>query len=300
MLRKISLISLVLTALNSPLATAQLGPMSSQYLTNQFMINPAYAGVNNVLIGMASTKGQWVGIDGAPWTHTFSLNSSITDRFGVGAMLISDNYGINNNLETVAAASYKIRWEESTLSFGLQAGLQQHRIDYSKLNLEYADDPNVDFDATSFQEANVGVGVYYQTQRFYAGLSLPHIRNIKSSNGTEFRRHYYLSTGYMIDYLDFLKLKPSLLLNIIEGGPVSLDLNAQLIIKDQVSLGIMLKDLDAIGFNINYVEGGYMRVGYAYELAFGPLATASYGIHELMFSVDIALLKNQRIRTRYF
>lgn len=300
MLRNFLFVSLVFTALNSYKVTAQLRPLSSQYLTNQFMINPAYVGVHKVLMTTASTRGQWIGIDGAPWTHTVSVNSSITDRFGVGAMLISDNYGINNNLESVAAVSYKINWLENTLSFGLQVGWQQHRIDYSKLNLEYADDPNVDFDATSFNETNVGVGVFYKNNRFYAGFSLPYIRNVTSANGTEIRRHYYISAGYLIDYSDFLKFKPAMLASIIEGGTVSVELNAQLIINDMVSLGVLLKDLDAFGFNINYVEGGYMRVGYAYEVAFGPLATASFGIHELIFSIDIALLKKQRIKTRYF
>lgn len=287
----------------STTAFCQLDPLSNQYLSNQSMINPAYVGVHDVATAMISSRGQWIGIDDAPWTHLFSASSSITEQMGVGLLMINDTYGINNNWEGILSYSYKVQWYENSLSFGVQGGIAKHSIDYSKLDLEIADDPNVPMVDASFSVNNFGTGLFFMNKNYYLGLSVPRMLEVnladENARKIKYKRHYYLSAGYVFDHLEFIKIKPSVLVKTVQRESISIDLNGQIIINDTVWLGVMLRNLDAVGFNFQYHENG-MRLGYAYELSFGPLASASYGVHELMFSFDAAILKRHRVPTRYF
>lgn len=300
-LRKVTIVVLMFI---QSVGFAQLDPLNNQYLLNQSMINPAYVGAYNMAMVTMSTRGQWIGIDGAPWTHALSLNTSITDQMGAGLLVINDVYGVNNNLESILAYSYKIKWYDNSLSFGLQGGFARHRLDYSKLNSEANDDPYVPIGGSGFNVTNFGTGVFFMNKNYYAGISIPRFMKVNLTDGNAFpvryKRHYYISTGYVFDYLDFLKIKPSILVKIIEGEALSIDINGQMMISERVWLGASLRNLNAVGFNFQYTEDGLMRFGYSFELPIGPLALASYGIHELFFSIDAAILKKQKTPIRYF
>ena len=82
-------------------------------------------------------------------------------------------------------------------------------------------------------------------------------------------------------------------MRVVENEAFSLDLNGQVIVKDQFWFGLTVRDKSAAGFNFQYHEFG-MRFGYAYEVPFNKLATSSYGTHELMFALDFEMLKGHK------
>jgi len=284
--------AVLLTCFNTSVL-AQFDPVSRQYLSNQTLFNPAYVGSNDILIGMLSTRGQWTGIDGAPFTHTLSVGSSITETMGAGLLLISDNYGINNDIEAILSYSYKINWINNSLSFGLQGGIKQHQANYNELNLE-SFDSNLPTGSYKHAVNNFGVGAFFKSRNYYVGLSVPRIleQNLAHDVSGEilYNRYYYLSAGYVFDYVELIKIKPSILVTAIEGESVNVELNGHIIFRDRFWAGISLNHLNAAGFDIQYVEDG-MRFGYSFEVPINNLASASYGTHELMFSIDAKILK---------
>ncbi|MGL1885575.1 MAG: type IX secretion system membrane protein PorP/SprF [Reichenbachiella sp.] len=283
---------------------AQFDPHTAQYLTNQSMINPAYVGVHPMTIVMMSSRGQWVGIEGSPWTHTLSATSQLSETMGGGVLIINDRYGINNNLDAMAQFSYKIKWlDESSLSFGLQGGLNSINVNYQDLDQEI-NDPNISNDRQSQQSANFGLGLFYQHDEFYIGVSVPKLLrpNYPGQVATStawYKRHAYLSAGYVFSRSSIFKLKPSILVKIVENDKLQYDLNCQAIIMEDVWLGVSIRNLNALGFNFMYDEGG-ARFGYAYEVPINELAAASYGTHELMFSIEFTMLKKHKMTRRYY
>ena len=71
---KILIFALILTCYN---AFAQQDAQYTQYMYNTVNINPAYAGSRGVMSIFGLHRTQWVGLDGAPVTNAFSLNTPI-------------------------------------------------------------------------------------------------------------------------------------------------------------------------------------------------------------------------------
>ncbi|WP_415843924.1 type IX secretion system membrane protein PorP/SprF, partial [Zobellia nedashkovskayae] len=153
---------------------AQQDAQYTQYMYNTISVNPAYAGSRGVFSIAALHRSQWVGLDGAPSTQTLNFHTPVSKRIGLGLSVVNDEIGNGTNQDTYvdAAFSYTVKTsDEGKLSFGLKAGGHLLNVDFSKLRNYGAESnlPNID---NKFSP-NIGAGVYYHTDHFYAGLSVP-------------------------------------------------------------------------------------------------------------------------------
>ncbi|WP_405245988.1 type IX secretion system membrane protein PorP/SprF [Cellulophaga sp. Asnod2-G02] len=227
--------------------SAQQDAQYTQYMYNTISVNPAYAGSRGVLSIAALHRSQWVGLDGAPTTQTLNLHTPVSRRVGLGLSIVNDEIGNGTNQDTYfdAAFSYTIPTsEEGKLSFGLKAGGHFLNIDFSKLRNYGAESnlPNVD---NKFSP-NFGAGVYYHTDKFYSGLSVPNFLQTEhfDSAGTnsssflaEERLNIYFITGYVFDLNPNLKFKPAGLVKAVKGAPLQIDVSANFLINDKFSVG---------------------------------------------------------------
>lgn len=290
----------------SLVARGQQDALYSQYMQNPLTINPAYTGIYNMFSATAISRLQWVGMQGAPLTNSLTAHSTVArNRLGVGAVLLSDRYGVSSSTEAHATAAYKLRLsdnEEHVLSFGMQAGLVGHVADYSGLTLKQ-DDPNFAGGRVAATAPNFGAGLFYKSERLFAGLSAPKLLNSDfagdAGTATRYRRHLFLSGGYLFD-LGQAQLKPSLLLKYVEGAPVSADINASLLLRDFVWLGASLRNLNAAVLMAQVQLSDMLRLGYALDIPTTSVVKASYGTHELMLNIDLKLLPGHDIGLRYF
>ena len=81
----------------------------TNYMYNTINVNPAYAGSRGVMSIFGLYRTQWVGLEGAPDTGTFSINTPIENtRLGVCLSFINDKIGptVTNNIS--ADVSYTI------------------------------------------------------------------------------------------------------------------------------------------------------------------------------------------------
>jgi len=283
----------------------QLDPLYNQYLFNQGMINPAYTGIYEVFNASLISRAQWAGFEGAPVTNTLNASSSIVNnKVGVGATLIYDSYGINNNTEIQLSYSYKLDWLGNKLSFGLQTGIINYNYDYSKLNLEEAGDLAIIDAQESVTKKNFGAGVWYMNDNYYVGVSVPRILDFKVEDGSEsstrYRRHFYLSAGYLFDQLLALKFKPSVLVRMVDSDNMSLDLNAQFLLNDVLWLGASFRDFNAAGLNAQLEIMDRLRAGYSFEMPLNTIELGGYGTHELMITLDLELFSYHAAGGRYF
>jgi len=281
-------------------AHGQQYPVYSQYLFNPLVINPAYAGSHVQLSATGMFRNQWVNLDGAPQTASFSMHTTMgRPNVGMGFLITNDKIGSYSNTSIYGAYSYSIKSETGKLSFGLQAGFSLVSADYSKLNLD-------DFNDNSFISfnnkirPNFGAGVIYQTKKFYAGFSIPFLLNTAVENSleavlTEIKeaRYYYLNAGVFLplNRMETAVLHPSVLVRAQEGQPLSMDINMDVILNDVFSLGVSYRNIDAVITYMSLKLSDQFHFGYSYDWTTSDLNQFSKGTHEFMLNYRVRITK---------
>ncbi|GAB3331847.1 type IX secretion system membrane protein PorP/SprF [Marivirga atlantica] len=297
---------LILFILSPLLSYAQLDPLYNQYFFNQAIINPAYTGVHDVFNATAISRTQWAGVEGSPNTNTLSVSTSaFKNKVGIGGQLIYDTYGINNNTEFNLAYSYKIDLSKNRVfSFGLQGGIINYNYNFQELNLEYFDDEVLLNAAQKVTKPNFGMGAWLMGSNYYIGLSIPRVFNVSVNDGdsesVRYRRHFYLSSGYVFDDLFAVKFKPSILLMYVDNNNYALDLNASFLLNEVLWVGASFRNFSAIGLNTQLKVKENFKFGYAFELPLYNSALIGYGTHSLMASIDLELFNRQALGRRMF
>ena len=250
MIKKHFLTTLLFIGILSTGLFAQQDAQYTQYMYNTLSVNPAYAGSRGQLSFAGLYRSQWVGLDGAPETFTLNLHSPIRNsRLGYGISIVNDNIGDGVVQETYldAVVSYTIDVSmDAKLSFGLKAGGNMLNLDFNGLrnfDQEVVNQNNID---NKFNP-NFGLGVYYHTDKFYAGVSAPNVLeseyfdNDNSGEGVNFlsaeRMNIYLITGYVFDIGPDLQFKPALLTKAVSGAPLQVDLSASFLFAEKFSFG---------------------------------------------------------------
>jgi type IX secretion system PorP/SprF family membrane protein len=290
-------------------AYAQQEAMYSQYMFNGLAINPAYAGSTEVLSASALYRKQWVGVEGAPTTQTFSAHAPVyNNRVGLGFSLINDKIGITNNVAANGIYAFRIVTNRGIFSMGLQTGIGQYRANYSTLKTN----PDGIIDQT-FQDNqnslmfNFGTGFYYSTEQFYIGGSVPYLVSkeiARLGNASIYSpshyRHIFLTSGYVLPLSPSLKLKPSALVKIAEGAPVQVDVNANLWIRDVLSTGLSYRTGDAVVGMVECQISRQLRLGYAYDQPLSDSRRYVGSSHEVMLRFDLVSPKTKYVSPRYF
>ena len=278
--------------------------MYSQYMINPMVINPAYAGSQESISLTGLIREQWVGLDGAPSTQTFTGHMPFErKRIGVGLSLLHDKIGITDQTGLFAAYAYKIPMsEKGVLSLGIQGGFIHYKARYSEVS-DY--DPTFQTGDVSEYHPNFGFGVYYSTDRFYAGFAVPQLiqnkmdRNNPNSD-SRLVRHYFFHSGYVIDLNPSLKLKPNALLKIVGGAPIELDLNANLYIKELLGVGLSWRSFESIIMILQVQATKNLNFGYSYDFGTTALRQVSAGSHEFSLNYRFTTHKSKIITPRYF
>ena len=303
--KKLKSLLVTLFLLIAALGFAQQDSQYTQYMYNTGIINPAYAGSRGVLSMNGIYRNQWVGIEGAPETMTFSLNSPIGLKgVGLGASFYSDKIGPSIESNIAANFSYTIRVSPSTrLSFGLKAGLNILDIDVNKLNIY--DHNDVNLFSTNIKSPVAGVGFYLHSDRWYLGLSSPNILETKHydevvvSTATE-KAHIYLMGGYVFDLNEDFKFKPALLTKMTNGAPLSVDFSANFMYQEEFTFGVAYRyDVTLSGLVGFQITDGLM-LGYAYDYDTTELANYHSGSHEIFLRFELGTRIRSTINPRFF
>ncbi|PIZ06315.1 MAG: hypothetical protein COY57_02650, partial [Flavobacteriales bacterium CG_4_10_14_0_8_um_filter_32_5] len=148
---------------------------------NDFLINPAIAGVNNYFEGKSGHRYQWEGITDAPRTYTLSVNGPTkNEKMGLGGYLFTDVVGPTRRTGFNLAYSYHVKLNDNLkLAFGLSAGLLQFTIDGSKITLRDEGDAIITNGVQSVLIPDAGFGTYLYHKKFYLGFSAPQLLNSK-------------------------------------------------------------------------------------------------------------------------
>lgn len=278
---------------------AQQEPQYTQYMYNTQIINPAYSGNREMLSLGLLYRSQWVGIEGAPKTATFTINSAIGKRrnMGLGFSVIHDEIGPATQTDVAIDYAYAIPVDQNTrLSFGLKGGFDVLDVDFTKLDIFNPNDPIYQQNIDNRWQPKIGVGMYLNTDHWYAGVSVPNMLETKhynTSNNSNMqavaseRMHLYLIGGYVFDLSYSLQFKPTTMMKMVKGAPLQWDVSANFIFDQKLTLGASWRwdaSLAAMaGFQVS--PSIFVGVGYDYQLT--ELQKHTDGSYEIIMRFDV-------------
>lgn len=223
--------------------SAQQDPNFTLYNFNMIVINPAYAGSQGAKEINLSHRSQWVGIDNAPSTQSFSFSTPTKGNIGIGFSIVSDKVFILSQTDLAIDVSYQLKVSENhDLFFGMKGG-----GGFVNIDLNNAGAMNTDglFSVNqSFFNAHLGAGLYLKHEKYYVTVSTPNFlkgsRYEKQGNipsAAIDNSHFYLGGGYTFDIGENYKLSPALMMRTVAGAPNSYDISSRLDIYDKVGFG---------------------------------------------------------------
>lgn len=311
-LKRLFVIAFCVIGLCNTNVFAQTEPMYSQYMYNMLGVNPAYAGNREALSMNFFQRNQWNGIKGAPKTTSFSIDQSVKEgKIGWGVQVYDDRLGVEAATGFNGMLSTRIQVsEKGILSGGLSFGLMNYRINLNDVqNRNNPNDPSfISINNPSSWTPSLGMGIYYNTDRFYASISTPSILKSRLASYQDFVSslektnafHLFANTGYVFDVNEDLKLKPSTMVKMVSGAPIEADINLNVWMKDIIGLGGSYRTGDAFVGMVELQASPNLRIGYAYDVPFNPLKYFTRGSNELMLRFEFGNYKTKIKSTRYF
>lgn len=278
------------------IANAQQDAQYTQYMYNTVSVNPAYAGSRGHLSIAGLYRNQWLGLDGAPETQTLNIHTPVGYRgVGLGLSIVNDKIGPTSETYFDVDFSYTIQTSfEGRLSFGLKGSAHMLDIRYSELD-EFDIDPQLQSqqDIQNKFSPNLGAGVYYHTDKFYVGLSVPrilettHFDSSSVSTAKELMNYYFI-TGYVWDLNPFLKFKPTLLTKVVQGAPIQVDLSANFMFNERFIAGAAYRWDAAFSGLLGFMLSDQMMVGLAYDREITELGSVTFndGSFEIILRYD--------------
>ena len=264
-------------------------PVYSQYLQNGLIINPAYAGARDALSLMSSYRKQWIGIKNAPEVYTLSLHSPLKgDKVALGLHAQYLKFGATKSYSIYSVYAYHIRFTKGMLSFGLKAGLDLSNTDYSNLHLFDPGDEAFTTTDKPYSLFNVGAGVYYSGNRFFAGVSVPTFIFYKNLGNGEtqayhsFGEYNFIATaGGLVTFSSGFKFKPSMLIDYSLHGSKKinqLDLNGNFIIADIIWIGGAYRTTEQVAVGLLQVQATpQFMFGVSFDYPVGRMNGYSIG-----------------------
>jgi type IX secretion system PorP/SprF family membrane protein len=275
------------------------------------MINPAYAGSREALSVGLSYRIQWMGVSDAPSFQTISIHSPMkSDKVGLGLKARLMQYGSTKSTSIYAVYAYHIRLGKGKLSFGLEAGVDMSNTDYTGLLGITRPDPVFDVNDKTYVLPNVGAGIYYFSNRLFAGFSVPSFLFYKNTgNGNTQAYHSFseydliVSAGGLVTFAPVFKFKPSVLLDysMHEVNKINqLDINGNFIIADLVWVGASWRTTEEVVVGLLQVQiSPQLMFGVSYDYPAGRMNSYSKGSTEFFLRYEFGS-KVSAANPRYF
>ncbi|MFH6989700.1 type IX secretion system membrane protein PorP/SprF [Flavobacterium collinsii] len=286
---------------------AQQDAQFTQYMYNTININPAYAGSRGVMSIFGLYRTQWVGLDGAPETSSFSLNTPINSNVGLGVSLVNDKIGPTNENNISADFSYSIPTSATAkLSFGIKGSANIFKLDPTKLSPEHQGDTQFQDFQNKFSP-NIGAGVYWHTDKAYVGLSVPNFIQTTRYDDNDYsiykdRINYYFIAGYVFNLNSYetIKFKPALMTKMVEGSPLQVDASANFMFNDKFVVGVAYRWSASISALAGFQITDSMYLGYAYDRETTRLVNYNSGSHEIFLRFEFLNNYSRITSPRFF
>lgn len=299
MKKVILIMALIATGLSG---VAQQEAHFSQYMFTPLFLNPATAGLGNKVQFTALHRSQWLGYQssfgggGAPSTQLVSASIPVyVLKGGMGATIVRDQLGPLTNFQVLGSYAWHYRVsKKATLSAGLEGGVYSQTIDGGLLRPIDLDDPKLaGLDGKVSQtKGDVGLGIWYQHDKFYVGGSVAHLASPKFDFGLAqanvLKPNYTLTAGYYYDINFDVKILVSGIFKTTVTKS-TFDLNALAFYKEIMWGGLSYRQSEAViamvGFGL--LQNNALKLGYAADIIVANRQAKTSTSHEIILRYEI-------------
>lgn len=276
--------------------SAQQRPHYTQYILNNYILNPALSGIENYADIKISARDQWIGLNGAPRTAYFSIQAPIgkndyrtsatsfevpgqnprgkyywenytaaEPHHGIGMTIINDHTGSYNRLSASATYAYHLGLTPTTnLAAGFSAGITNISLDRNKHDFSGGGDPFDPATGASLSgqlnriRPDLGVGLWLYSRSYFVGLAAQQIIPQKLSFADD--ASAFLTKGKLVPHL-FLTAGYRFLasedINIIPSVMIKyIDGSSKTNFQPELNIKAQYRDLLWVGGSYRY-ENGY-------------------------------------------
>ena len=295
----------ILFILVSVLGYAQQDPLYNQYMFNPLVVNPAYAGSREAISTVLLHRSQWLGVQGAPSTQTFSIHAPLDGgKVGLGATIIRDQFGPTTSTGLLGSYAYRLFMGESKLAFGLRTSVYNYKFDGAEI--EYKETGETTIINSTEWVPSFDFGVRYYNRTMYAGITFLYLNNpqldyssggaggsINGGEGPAIARHVNITLGKAFEYSKDIVFKPSLLVKLSDKGNNIVDLNFSALFKETLWIGFSYRTSQSLILIAEYNITDRFRAGYSYDLPMSKLVKTTSGSHEIFIAFDFMTAKSK-------
>lgn len=298
---------------------AQQRPQYTQYVFNNYLLNPAVSGIENYVDTKFGYRNQWTGLSGAPTTSYFTINAPLGDasemggggaespysrsytqnymaaepHHGIGFMMVADQAGPLNQTNIDATYAYHLGiTDRLNVAVGVMAGVNRISLNTSQITLDNSLDPAITNNNNSQWKPDLGVGIWAYSGNYYIGASVQQLlkeplyfgtNNVYTESTTV--PHLFFTAGYKIFLTDEITMMPSVMVKVINPAPVSYDLNMKLAFGDRLWVGGSYRHDDSFSVMAGINVSSFINLGYSYDITTSTLSTVSNGTHEIVIGL---------------
>lgn len=293
------------------IAVAQQFPHYTMYMANNYVLNPALAGIEPYIDLKLAARSQWTGINDAPKTLYATVNAPLSisnfkkNRIGVGGKVFVDQTGPILLSAAELNVSYHLPLnEEFQLAFGVGAGMNYHHIDINKVQLRDPNDPIYGIADFTRMDPTVSAGLWFYSSDLYVGIAAQNLlENNYSLSSTVpgqtqmgLRRHYFATLGYRFQFGEFY-VTPSTMLKFVSPAPLAFDVNLKGQFSDVFWAGVSWRHQDGVAAMAGFFISSTLNVAYSYDFINSDLRRHSLGSHEIILGININNQKGPRCPT---
>ena len=285
----------------------------TNYMYNTQLIQPAYVGTSGYTKMTFLGRIQWIDLNGGPETLTYLLIllSEKTKIWAWGYLFFQIKYIYIYYIENRITIDYgySINFPFSKLTFGLKGGISELDVDYSQLNIADENDPYVLYNSNKLKP-EVGLGIYFNTENYYLGISAPNILETKYYDEFEIenssfskvanRIHYYGMAGFVFDLTKNIKVKPASLIKVVEGSPIQWDLSINFLFNRKTTIGIANRLDSAFCLLGGFQLSQKFFLGLSYDYMTNEIRSVNSGSYEIVFRFNLFSNDGKILTPRFF
>jgi type IX secretion system PorP/SprF family membrane protein len=314
---------LVIACLVASFGYSQQLAQYSQYLRNQYLVNPGAAGVYNFTDATVGGRMQWAGFTNAPMTSYISVSSPFGDKLSKekynpglrlstgpakspeiktgkmkhasGFQLVADEYGAFRKIQFAGTYAIHIPITKNyNLSLGTKVGMTNHTFlkDRAVTAAPTLDNTYAGFIANqgNVSTLDVGLGLYFYSSRLFFGLAADQLTGdmVRFGNGTaEFQPkvHYNVTGGYKFSLGDNFEITPAFLMKYKNPITPTIEGSVQLEYGQWIWVAGSYRHKDAFVAMFGFNISRRLKFGYSYDFSISKFKSYSSGGHELILGI---------------
>jgi type IX secretion system PorP/SprF family membrane protein len=285
---------LAFAAIGTSSVKAQLNPLSAQYYTNQYLINPAFAGTGQGLKLNGAYRKLWSNVPGSPLTQNLTADYGFK-KVGIGLTVNNESAGLQRQTRVVGSYAYHLPLSDDgkQLHFGVSLGFMSQRLENADI-YGNPNDPTVGQynDRKTYLDGDFGVA--YTSDKLNVQAAIPNLKSVLKKDVIKLAdvATFYTAVSYRIaisEGMEGMDVEPKVAYRGVKGFDNIWDAGGQFSIANkQVLLLAMYHSTENATFGLGMDYKKKYLISGTYTTQTSALSSYTNGSFELNLRLNLS------------